>query len=66
MEIPRVAYPYWAGTKGRFGVGEINDREWRFLEFAKSHRFTLDNILNPHKLSRTQPGMPLMGRFTTR
>ena len=26
------AYPYWDGTKGRFGVGEINDREWRFLE----------------------------------
>ena len=32
------AYQHWAGTVGRFGTGETNDRRWRFLQFAKSHR----------------------------
>ena len=30
------AYLQWAGTVGRFGIGETNDRGWRLLEYAKS------------------------------
>ena len=32
------AHQHWAGTVGRFGIGETNDRGWRLIEFAKSHR----------------------------
>ncbi|XP_076436542.1 uncharacterized protein LOC143276040 [Babylonia areolata] len=46
------AYQNWAGTTGKFGIGETNDRGLRLLEFAKSHRLTLTNTLHPHKLSR--------------
>ena len=47
------SYQQWAGTVGRFGIGEANDRQWILLDFAKSHRLTLANTLNPDKLSRT-------------
>ena len=47
------AYPHWAGTVGRFCIGETNDRGWRLLELEKSHQLTLANALQPHKLSRT-------------
>ena len=47
------AYQNWAGTAGRFGLGETNDRGLRLLEFARSHHLTLANTLHPHKLSRT-------------
>ena len=30
-----------------------NDRGWRFLEFAKSHRLALASALHPHKLPKT-------------
>ena len=46
-------YKHWAGTVGRFGIGETNDRGWRLREFAKSHRLTLANTFQPHKLSRS-------------
>ena len=45
--------PDWAGAVERFGTGETNDREWRLLEFTKSHPLTLANSLHLHKLSRT-------------
>ena len=61
------AHQHWSGTVGRFGFGETNGRGWRLLEFGKSHRLTLSNTRHPHKLSiGQQPGMPLMGRVTTR
>ncbi|XP_076438257.1 uncharacterized protein LOC143277357 [Babylonia areolata] len=47
------AYQNWAGTTGKFGIGETNDRGLRLQEFAKSHRLTLANTVHPHKLSRT-------------
>ncbi|XP_076454867.1 uncharacterized protein LOC143289703 [Babylonia areolata] len=47
------AYQNWAGTTGKFGIGETNDRGLRLLVFAKSHRLTLANTLHAHKLSRT-------------
>ena len=47
------AYENWAGTVGRFGIGETNDRGLRLLEFARSHCLTLANTLHPHKLSQT-------------
>ena len=47
------AYQHWAETVGRFGIGETNDRGWRPLECAKSHRLTLANIPHTHKLPRT-------------
>ena len=47
------AYENWAGTVGRFGIGETNDRGLRLLEFARSHRLTLANPLHPNKLSQT-------------
>ena len=47
------AYTNWAGTTGRFGTGETNDRGLQLLEFAKRHRLTLANTLHPQKLSRT-------------
>ena len=46
------AYDQWAGTVGRFGTGETNDRGLRLLEFASSHKLTLANTLFPHKTSR--------------
>ena len=47
------AYQHWAGTAGRFGSEETNDRRWRLLEFAKRHLLTLANTLHPHTLFRT-------------
>ena len=46
------AYQQWAGTVGRYGIGETNDRGLRLLEFAQHHRLTITNTLYPHKLSR--------------
>ena len=46
------AYNQWAGTVGRFGVGESNDRGMRLLECASKHKLTLANTLFPHKTSR--------------
>merc|ERR1712002_109576 len=46
------AYQQWAGTVGRYGVGETNDRGLRLLEFAQHHRLTIANTLFPHKMSR--------------
>ena len=46
-------YENWAGTVGRFGISETNDRGLRLLEFARSHCLTLANTLHPHKLSQT-------------
>ena len=43
----------WAGTGGSLGIGETNDRGWRFIEFAKSNRLILTNTLYPNKLSWT-------------
>lgn len=47
------AYQQWAGTAGKFGLGETNDRGLRLLEFAQSHNLTVANTLHPHKKSRT-------------
>ena len=60
------AYQHWAGTVGRFGIEELDDRGWRLLKFAKSHRLTLASILHPTSCLGQQPGMPLMGSFTTK
>ena len=46
------AYEQWAGTTGKFGIGETNERGLRLLQFARSHRLTLANTLFPHKTSR--------------
>ncbi|MGL4418375.1 MAG: reverse transcriptase domain-containing protein [Plesiomonas shigelloides] len=46
------AFQQWAGTVGKFGLGETNDRGLRLLEFAQSHRLTVANTLHPHKKSR--------------
>lgn len=46
------AHNQWAGTAGRFGIGDTNDRGLRLLEFASSHSLTLANTLFPHKTSR--------------
>ena len=51
-KIGKDAYENWAGTVGRFGTGETNDRGLRLLEFASSHRLTITNTLYPHKISR--------------
>lgn len=47
------AYQQWAGTVGKFGLGNTNARGLRLLEFAQSHRLTIANTLHPHKKSRT-------------
>ena len=46
------AYQQWAGTVGKYGCGETNERGLRLLEFAMSQRLTIANTLYPHKLSR--------------
>ena len=46
------AHANWAGTVGKYGTGETNDRGLRLLEFASSHKLTIANTLYPHKLSR--------------
>lgn len=47
------AYKDWAGTAGKFCVGETNDRGLRLLDFARNHNLTLANTLHPHKRTRT-------------
>ncbi|KAI8512774.1 hypothetical protein Bbelb_094130 [Branchiostoma belcheri] len=46
------AYEQWAGTVGRCGIGETNDRGYRLLEFAHSQKLTLANTHHRHKPSR--------------
>ncbi|XP_025098384.1 uncharacterized protein LOC112566419 [Pomacea canaliculata] len=46
------AFEKWAGTVGQYGLGTTNDRGWRLLEFAGTHKMTLANTLFPHKPSR--------------
>ena len=53
VQVGPDAYQRWAGTVGRFGIGETNDRGWRLLEFANNPRLTLANTLHSNKLSRT-------------
>ena len=52
-KVGRHAYQHWAGTVGRFGIGQTNDRGWKLSEFADSHRCTLAKTLYPYRLSRT-------------
>ena len=52
-KVGQDAYQDWAGTVGRFGHGQTNERGLRLLEFARSHRLTLANTLHPHKTSRS-------------
>ena len=40
-KVDPYAYQHWAGTVRRFCIGKTNERGWRVLEFAKSHRLTL-------------------------
>ena len=44
------AYQHWAETVGRSGIGDTDDRGWRLLEFAKSHRLALAYTLHPKVL----------------
>ena len=52
-KVDPYAYQHWAGTVRRFCIGKTNERGWRVLEFAKSHRLTLTISLYPNKLTRT-------------
>ena len=63
-KVDTNAYQHYAGTEGRFGIGETNDRGWRLREFAKNQRPTLASTLTPTSCLGQQPGMPLMGKFT--
>ena len=51
-KIVEDAFENWAGTVGRYGTGETNDRGLRLLEFASSHRLTITSTLYPHTISR--------------
>ena len=62
-KIGSDAYQHWAGTVGRFGIGDTNNRGWRPLEFTKSHRHT---HVTPTSCPGQHPGMPVIGRLTTR
>ena len=42
----------WAGTVGKFGCGNTNDRGLQLLEFACSKDHAIANTLYPHKRSR--------------
>ena len=53
VKVGPDAYQHWAGIVRRSGIGERNDRGWRLLEFAKSHRFTLANTLRTNRLFKT-------------
>ena len=46
-------YQHWARTVERFDIWETNDRGFRLLEFANSHRLTLAYTFHPNKLSGT-------------
>ncbi|KAL8601188.1 hypothetical protein ACOMHN_002995 [Nucella lapillus] len=46
------AYEQWTGTVRRYGLAETNDRGYRLLEFASSHKLTLANTWFPHKIPR--------------
>ena len=52
-EVGPDAYQHWAGTIGRFGIEETNNRGLRLLKFSKSHRRIFANTLHLHMLYRT-------------
>ncbi|XP_063597040.1 craniofacial development protein 2-like [Penaeus indicus] len=51
-KIGNDAFDGLRGTVGRFGMGKINDREQKLLEFAKRYQLTAINTLFNHKTSR--------------
>ena len=42
----------WNGCVGRFGIGNINERGHRLLEFAERHNLEITNTLHMHKNAR--------------
>ena len=48
-KVDSDTYQQQAGTEGKFGIGETNDRGLRLQEFVKSHRLAFFNTLHPHK-----------------
>ena len=66
------AYQHWAGGVGKFGIGETNAKGWTLLKIARNHRLALASTrttpLHHHHQScpEQEPGMFLMGRFTTK
>ena len=51
-KIGTDAYQDWAGTVGKFGLEETNERGLRLLEFAKYYDMILANTLHHYKYSR--------------
>ena len=51
-KIGTDAYADWAGTVGKFGCGETNERGYRLLEYARLNNLIATNTLYPHKPSR--------------
>ena len=49
-KVGHDAYQHWAEIVGRLGIRELNNRGWRLLEFAKSHRLALAYTLHPKVL----------------
>ncbi|XP_069975968.1 craniofacial development protein 2-like [Penaeus vannamei] len=45
-------YQNWKGTIGKFGVGEVNERGARLLEFCKLNNLVVANTFGKHKTSR--------------
>lgn len=45
-------YQNWKGTIGKFGVGEVNERGARLLEFCKLNNLVVANTFSKHKTSR--------------
>ena len=60
------AHANWAGTAGKYGTGETNDRGLRLLEFANSHKLTIANTLYPPSCPGGQLGTRPTGRRITR
>ena len=57
-------YENWAGTVGRSGISETNNRGLRLLEFARGHCLALANTLHPTSCLELQFGTQIMGKFT--
>ncbi|KAL8583570.1 hypothetical protein ACOMHN_028341 [Nucella lapillus] len=57
-KVGEDAYEQWTGTVGCFGLGETNDRGFRLLEFASSHKLTLANNMDEGTQLTFTPSYP--------
>jgi hypothetical protein len=64
MKMQDVATPFWAGTDGKFAIGDIPaDELMRISEVAKTDKASYVAILICRALVSRRTGKPVFGRF---